>query len=81
LRAWLPKRNEQGRERDSLLKNEEGKEGQGSCGELLHFLFLAFMKNEVDNKMNGYCSRMKKERRVRATVLVTTNYIQLMASR
>jgi hypothetical protein len=39
------------------------------------------MKNEVDNKMNGYCSRMKKERRVRATVLVTTNYIQLMASR
>jgi hypothetical protein len=31
--------------------------------------------------MDGYCSRMKKERKVRATVLVTTKYIQLMASR
>jgi hypothetical protein len=39
------------------------------------------MKNEVDNYMDGYCSRMKKERKVRATVLVTTKYVQLMASR
>jgi hypothetical protein len=31
--------------------------------------------------MDGYCSRMKKERKVRAAVLVTTKYIQLMASR
>jgi hypothetical protein len=31
--------------------------------------------------MDGYYSRMKKERKVRAAVLVTTKYIQLMASR
>jgi hypothetical protein len=29
--------------------------------------------------MDGYCSRMKKESKVRAAVLVTTKYIQLMA--
>jgi hypothetical protein len=40
-----------------------------------------FMKNEVDNQLDDYCSRMKKERKVRATVLVTTKYIQLMGSR
>jgi hypothetical protein len=31
--------------------------------------------------MDGYCSRMKKERKARTAVLVTTKYIQLMASR
>jgi hypothetical protein len=31
--------------------------------------------------MDGYCSRMKKERNVRVAVLVTTKYIQLMACR
>jgi hypothetical protein len=31
--------------------------------------------------MDGYYSRMKTERNVRAAVLVTTKYIQLMANR